>query len=51
MPSAKQGGPVHPSTSVWRPLGAGEIQVTGGLWGQKQRLNADTILEIGRAHV
>jgi uncharacterized protein len=44
MPSAKQGGPVHPSTSVWRPLGAGEIQITGGLWGQKQRLNADTIL-------
>jgi len=36
---------VHPSTSVWRPLGADEIQITGGLWGQKQRLNADTILE------
>jgi uncharacterized protein len=36
---------VHPSASVWRPLGAGEIQITGGLWGQKQRLNADTILE------
>ena len=44
MPSAKQGGPVHPSTSVWRPLGVGEIQITGGLWGQKQRLNTDTIL-------
>jgi uncharacterized protein len=44
MSSAKQGGPVHPSTSVWRPLGAGEIQITGGLWGRKQRLNADTIL-------
>jgi len=36
---------VHPSTSTWRPLGADEIQVTGGIWGQKQRLNADTILE------
>jgi DUF1680 family protein len=45
MPSAKQGGPVCPSASVWRPLGAGEIQVTGGIWGQKQRLNADAILE------
>jgi uncharacterized protein len=45
MSSAKQGGPVHPSASVWRPLGADEIQITGGLWGQKQRLNADTILE------
>lgn len=36
---------MHPSTSTWRPLGADEIQVTGGIWGQKQRLNADTILE------
>lgn len=44
MSSAKQGGPVHPSTSVWRPLGAGEIQITGGIWGQMQQLNADTIL-------
>jgi DUF1680 family protein len=44
MLSARQGGPVQPSSSVWRPLGADEIQVTGGLWGQRQRLNADTIL-------
>jgi DUF1680 family protein len=44
MPSAKQGGPVHPTTSIWRPLGADEIQITGGIWEQKQRLNADTIL-------
>jgi len=44
MPSAKHGGPVEPSTSAWRPLGADEIQVTGGLWAQRQRLNADTIL-------
>jgi uncharacterized protein len=45
MPSAKQGGPVQPSTSVWRPLGADEIQVTGGIWEQKQRLNSAAILE------
>ena len=45
MSSAKQGGPVQPSASVWRPLGADEIRITGGLWGQKQRLNADTILQ------
>jgi uncharacterized protein len=44
MSSAKQGGPVQPSASVWRPLGADEIKVTGGIWGQMQRLNADTIL-------
>ena len=44
MSSAKRGGPVQPSSSAWRPLGADEIQVTGGIWGQRQRLNADTIL-------
>ncbi|MGD0603938.1 MAG: beta-L-arabinofuranosidase domain-containing protein [Streptosporangiaceae bacterium] len=44
MWSAEPGGPVHPSTSVWRPLGAGEIQVTGGIWQQKQQLNAEVIL-------
>jgi hypothetical protein len=44
MPSAKQGGPVEPSGPVWRPLGADEIKITGGIWGEKQRLNADTIL-------
>ncbi len=31
--------------SVWRPLGVDEIRITGGMWGQKQRLNADTILQ------
>jgi uncharacterized protein len=44
MLSARQGGPVQPSSSVWRPLGTDEIQVTGGLWGQRQRLNAEVIL-------
>jgi DUF1680 family protein len=44
MSSGERGGPVHPTTSVWRPLGADEIQITGGIWRQKQRLNADTIL-------
>ena len=45
MSSAKQGGPVRPSTSVWRPLGPDEIQLTGGIWQQKQRLNTEVILE------
>jgi uncharacterized protein len=44
MLSARQGGPVQPSISVWRPLGPDEVEVTGGLWGQRQRLNADMIL-------
>jgi DUF1680 family protein len=45
MSSAKEGGPVRPSASVLRPLGVKEIRVTGGLWWQKQRLNADTIIQ------
>ena len=45
MSSAKKGGPVRPSSAVWRPLGVDEIRITGGMWGQKQRLNADTILQ------
>jgi DUF1680 family protein len=44
MSSAKRGGPVQPAISVWRPLGAGEIQLTGGIWQQKQRLNTEVIL-------
>jgi uncharacterized protein len=44
MSSAKQGGPVLPSVSVWRPLGPGEITVTGGIWQHKQRVNAGTTL-------
>jgi DUF1680 family protein len=45
MSSGNQGGPVLPSVSVWRPLGPGEITITGGIWQHKQRLNADVILE------
>jgi uncharacterized protein len=44
MSSTKRGGPVQPSTSIWRPLAAEEVQVTGGIWRQRQRLNADAIL-------
>ena len=44
MSSARQGGPVQPSVSVWRPLGTDEITVTGGIWKQKQQLNARAIL-------
>ena len=44
MSSAKQGGPVWPSTSVWRPLGPAEVTITGGIWQHKQQVNADTTL-------
>jgi hypothetical protein len=44
MSSAKRGGPVQPSTSAWRPLAAGEIRLTGGIWHDKQQLNATAII-------
>ncbi len=37
-------GPVSPSRSALRPLDASEIRLTGGYWGEKQRLNADVVL-------
>ncbi|WP_370544203.1 glycoside hydrolase family 127 protein [Frigoribacterium sp. VKM Ac-1396] len=37
-------GPVSPSRSALTPLDASEIRLTGGYWGQKQRLNADVVL-------
>ena len=36
MSSAKQGGPVRPSTSVWRPLGPDEITRSPAASGQQQ---------------
>ncbi|MCX7523051.1 glycoside hydrolase family 127 protein [Microbacterium sp. STN6] len=38
------GGPVSPSRSALRPLGPDEIRITGGFWGERQELNASTIL-------
>ncbi|MEF2978518.1 glycoside hydrolase family 127 protein [Subtercola sp. YIM 133946] len=40
-----RGGPVAPSRSRLRPLGPDEIVVDGGFWGERQRLNADVILQ------
>lgn len=37
-------GPVSPSRSALTPLDASEIRLTGGYWGEKQRLNADVVL-------
>jgi DUF1680 family protein len=40
-----RGGPVEPSHSILRPLGPDEISIVDGFWHEKQRLNADVILE------
>lgn len=39
------GGPVRPVSSRLTPLAQDEIRITGGFWGEKQSLNADTIIE------
>lgn len=36
--------PVHPSGGRLRPLGLGEVRLTGGFWGARQRLNADIVI-------
>jgi len=38
------GGPVQPSTGTLRPLGAHEVSVAGGFWGNLKALNAGVIL-------
>ncbi len=39
------GGPVAPSRSLLRPLGADELRIVGGFWGRLQDLNATAVLE------
>ena len=36
--------PVVPSRGVLRPLGLGEVRLTGGFWGERQQVNAATTL-------
>ncbi|HWU47634.1 MAG TPA: beta-L-arabinofuranosidase domain-containing protein [Humibacter sp.] len=43
-----QGGPVQPRNSLLRPLSQAELRITGGFWGEKQTLNAGTIIEYCR---
>lgn len=38
------GGPVMPSRARLRPLGPDELRIVGGFWGEKQELNASTII-------
>ncbi|WP_205740526.1 glycoside hydrolase family 127 protein [Haloactinopolyspora alba] len=37
--------PVAPSRGRLRPLGIGEVRITGGFWGERQRTNAAATLE------
>jgi DUF1680 family protein len=39
------GGPIAPSRGALRPLGLGEVTITGGLWGRMQELNATVIID------
>jgi hypothetical protein len=41
------GRPAVPTRSALRPLGLGEVRITGGFWGERQRVNGDATLEHG----
>ncbi|MGY1601694.1 glycoside hydrolase family 127 protein [Geodermatophilus sp. SYSU D00815] len=38
------GRPVVPACGTWRPLGIGDVRITGGFWADRQQLNATAIL-------
>ncbi|WP_448624420.1 glycoside hydrolase family 127 protein [Geodermatophilus sp. URMC 64] len=39
------GRPVVPANGVWRPVGIGDVRITGGFWADRQELNATAIIE------
>ncbi|MDQ0574366.1 glycoside hydrolase family 127 protein [Agromyces albus] len=43
--STRRGGPIAPSRGALRPLGVGEVKITGGLWARMQELNAGVIVD------
>ena len=43
------GRPVVASHGRLRPLGLREVEITGGFWGHRQRVNAESTLDHGRA--
>jgi uncharacterized protein len=40
----QRGLPVAPSTGTLRPLGIADVELRGGFWGDRQQLNASTLL-------
>ena len=37
--------PVVPTVGAFRPLGLGEVRLTGGFWGQRQQINASATID------
>jgi DUF1680 family protein len=44
-------GPVVPSRGALRPVGPGQVRLTGGFWGRRQALNGSATVEHSRAWV
>lgn len=44
LPDTAGGRPVIPSRGRLRPLGLGEVRITGGFWATRQRTNAEATL-------
>src|SRR5450756_2614993 len=43
-PDTSVSGPAVPGRSRLRPLGLGEVRITGGFWGHRQQINAEASL-------
>jgi DUF1680 family protein len=39
------GRPVAPAAGLWRPVGIGDVRITGGFWADRQRLNGTAIIQ------
>ncbi|HWL50753.1 MAG TPA: hypothetical protein VNT92_12820, partial [Acidimicrobiia bacterium] len=39
------GRPVVPTSGRLRPLGIGEVEITGGFWGRRQEVNSDASIQ------
>lgn len=39
------GRPIAPTTGALRPLGSGEVRITGGFWGDKQHVTGSAIID------
>ncbi|GMA96152.1 hypothetical protein GCM10025881_29760 [Pseudolysinimonas kribbensis] len=42
---AGHGRPIAPSRGVLRPLGLDEVTITGGFWGDRQRVNGTALIQ------
>ena len=48
-PISTGGRPVVPSRGALRPLGLGEVRITGGFWAARQQVNGDATLDHARS--